>query len=240
MSLTKGMLRRALVTVAAAGIAVAMVAASSSAKPKPPKPAKPAKPAAGIGPPVADPAGVYNMPAGFHYTDLATPCVTPEKSTESGLTFPMPEDPDGKVLFKAKHGQTWLVVHHELTQPRAGDFQGDAGKCFVPEQTPGDTDSDGYGSVSRLTLAKDGVTVTKAELITTGLHDLCASAITPWKTYLTNEEFPFIVDPPKPPDNEQGSGWVWEINPATGAQKKLLGMGRFSHEQEAYATVPGI
>ncbi len=189
---------------------------------------------ADIGPPVADPAGVYNTPAGFSYRDLATPCVTPERSTESGLTFPMPEDPDGKALFKAPHGKSWLLVQHELTQPRAGDFQGDAGKCFVPEQTPGDSDSDGYGSISRLTLAKDGVTVEKAELITTGLHDLCASAITPWKTFLTNEEFPFIVDPPKPPDGEQGSGWVWEIDPKTGAQTKLLGMGRFSHEQEAY------
>ena len=190
---------------------------------------------AGIGPPVADPAGVYNMPAGFSYKDLATPCVTPERSTESGLTFPMPEDPDGKALFKAPHGKSWLLVQHELTQPRAGDFQGDAGKCFVPEQTPGDTDSDGYGSISRLTLGKDGVTVEKAEIITTGLHDLCASGITPWKTYLTNEEFPFIVDPPKPPDGEQGSGWVWEVDPETGEQTKLLGMGRFSHEQEAYA-----
>jgi secreted PhoX family phosphatase len=188
------------------------------------------------GAPIADPAGVYALPPGYTYTDIATPCVTPEVSTESGLTFPMPEDPDGKALFQAPGGQTWLLVQHELTQPRAGDFQGDAGKCFVPEQTPGDNDSDGYGSISRLTLAKDGTTVTKAEIITTGLHDLCASGITPWKTYLTNEEFPFIVDPPKPPDDEQGSGWVWEIDPATGAATKLLGMGRFSHEQEAYAS----
>jgi secreted PhoX family phosphatase len=191
---------------------------------------------ADIGPPQPDPAGVYSLPAGFTYTDIATPCVTPEVSTESGATFPMPEDPDGKALFQAPGGDTWLLVQHELTQPRAGDFQGDAGKCFVPEQTPGDDDSDGYGSISRLTLAKDGVTLTKAEIITTGLHDLCASGITPWKTYLTNEEFPFIVDPPKPPDGEQGSGWVWEIDPETGAQTKLLGMGRFSHEQEAYAS----
>jgi secreted PhoX family phosphatase len=190
----------------------------------------------GTGAPVADPAGVYALPPGYTYTDLATPCVTPEVSTESGATYPMPEDPDGKALFQAPGGQTWLLVQHELTQPRAGDFQGDAGKCFVPEQTPGDNDSDGYGSISRLTLAEDGTTVTKAEIITTGLHDLCASGITPWKTYLTNEEFPFIVDPPKPPDNEQGSGWVWEIDPATGAQTKLIGMGRFSHEQEAYAS----
>jgi secreted PhoX family phosphatase len=50
---------------------------------------------------------------------------------------------------------------------------------------------------------------------------------TPWKTYLTNEEFPFINDP------DLRSGWVWEIDPATGAQTRLTGMGRFSHEQEA-------
>jgi secreted PhoX family phosphatase len=185
--------------------------------------------------PVPDPAGVYNLPPGYTYTDLATPCVTPEQSTESGLTFPMPEDPDGKALFKAPGGKLWLLVQHELTQPRTGDFQGDNGKCFVPEQTPGDNDSDGYGSISRLTLAKDGVTLEKAEIITTGLHDLCASGVTPWNTYLTNEEFPFIVDPPQN-DGEKGSGWVWEIDPATGAQTKLTGMGWFSHEQEAYAS----
>jgi secreted PhoX family phosphatase len=211
-----------LAAFAAAVVAALATAAASSAAP--------------IGPPQADPAGILNLPAGFGYTILATPCVTQEQSTESGLTFPMPDDPDGKALFRGPRGEAWLIVHHELTQPRPGDFQGDVGKCAVPEQTPGDSDSDGFGSVSRLTLAKNGTTVTKAELITTGLHDLCAATITPWNTYLTNEEFPFIVDPPKPPDGEQGSGWVWEIDPATGAQTKLIGMGRFSHEQETYAS----
>jgi hypothetical protein len=179
---------------------------------------------------VPDPAGIISLQQGFTYTTLLTGCTEPEVSTESGLTFPTPEDPDGKALFRAPNGKLWLLVHHELTQPRQGDFQGDAGKCFVPEQTPGDADSDGYGSISRLTLAQDGTTVLKRELITTGLHDLCASTVTPWNTYLTNEEFPFIVDP------EQRSGWVWEIDPATGAEKRLTGMGRFSHEQEAYAS----
>ena len=205
-----------LAAFAAAVVAALAIAASGSAAP--------------IGPPQPDPGGILNLPAGFSYTILATPCVTQEQSTESGLTFPMPEDPDGKALFQAPRGESWLIVHHELTQPRAGDFQGDAGKCAVPEQTPGDSDSDGFGSISRLTLAKDGTTVTKAELITTGLHDLCAAAITPWKTYLTNEEFPFIHDPDKL------SGWVWEIDPATGAEKRLTGMGWFSHEQETYAS----
>jgi secreted PhoX family phosphatase len=178
--------------------------------------------------PVTDPNGVINLPAGYSYTVISTSCTDSVTSTESGATFSMPEDFDANVLFNAGD-ELWLLSNHELTEPRSGDFQGDAGKCFVPEQTAGDDDSDGWGSVSRLVLAKDGTTVLRRELITTGMHDNCAGARTPWKTYLTNEEFPFLADP------ELRSGWVWEIDPITGEQKRLTGMGRFSHEQEAYA-----
>jgi secreted PhoX family phosphatase len=184
---------------------------------------------------VADPPGpvgtgdpVINLAGGFSYTILSTACTDSVTSTESGATYQMPEDFDANVLFNAGD-ETWLLSNHELTQPRTGDFQGDAGKCHVDEQTPGDADSDGWGSISRIVLAKDGTTVLRRDLITTGLHDNCAGAQTPWQTYLTNEEFPFISDP------EMRSGWVWEIDPSTGAEKRLTGMGRFSHEQEAYA-----
>jgi secreted PhoX family phosphatase len=182
---------------------------------------------------VADPPGpvgtgdpIINLAGGFTYTVISTACTDTVTSTESGLTFPMPEDFDGNVAFTAGD-ETWLLSNHELTEPRPGDFQGDAGKCAVPEQTPGDDDSDGTASISRIVLAKDGVTVLRRDLITTGIHDTCSIAQTPWKTYLTNEEFPFINDP------DLRSGWVWEIDPATGAQTRLTGMGRFSHEQEA-------
>jgi uncharacterized protein DUF839 len=171
---------------------------------------------------------VINLAGGFSYTIIAQACSDSVTSTESGVTYPMPEDFDANIGFSAG-SEYWLVSNHELTQFRQGDFNGDLGKCSVQEQTPGDDDSNGDGSVSRLVLAKDGTTVLRRELITTGLHDLCAAGQTPWKTYLANEEFPFIDDP------EMLSGWVWEIDPATGAQKRLTGMGRFSHEQEAYA-----
>jgi uncharacterized protein len=184
-----------------------------------------ARPADGV---VPDPNGIINLPAGYSYTVLSTACVDDVTSTESGVTYPMPEDFDGNALFNAGD-ELWLLSNHELTEPRPGDFQGDAGKCAVPEQTPGDEDSDGTGSVSRLALARDGTTVLRRELITTGLHNLCAIAVTPWKTYLTNEEFPFVADP------ELRSGWTWEIDPATGEQTRLTGMGRFSHEQGAFA-----
>ena len=93
---------------------------------------------------VADPPGpvgtsdpVINLAGGFTYTIISTGCTDSVTSTESGGTFPMPEDFDANVVFTAGD-ETWLISNHELTQPRPGDFQGDAGKCFVPEQTPGD------------------------------------------------------------------------------------------------------
>ena len=180
---------------------------------------------------VTDPAQIINLREGYTYVELARACADTVRSTETGTTWPMPHDFDGNVQFAGPPGpETWLLSNHELTEPRRGDFQGDVGRCFVPEQRPADDDSDGWGSITRLLLAKDGTTVLDREVITTGLHNLCAAAITPWKTFLTNEEFPFVNDP------DFRSGWAWEVDPETGATKRLTGMGRFSHEQQAYAS----
>ena len=174
-----------------------------------------------------DPGGVIDLPARYSYDVLVRDCVDEVTSTESGQTFGMPSDFDSNQLVRGAHGEIQLLTAHELTKPVAGDYQGDADKCAVAEQaTVDDGDSDGWGSVSRLTLGRDGTTVLRSELIATGLHNLCAGALTPWGTFLVDEEFPFVSDP------EQRSGWVWEVDPETGAQTKLTGMGRFSHEQE--------
>jgi secreted PhoX family phosphatase len=181
-----------------------------------------------------DPAGLIDLPAGYSYSILSTSCTDSVQSTESGGTFPMPEDFDANVLFPAPGGQYWLLNNHELTEFRPGDFAGDTGKCAVDEQAAvDDGDSDAWGSVSRLVLAADGTTVVARELITTGLHNLCAANPTPWGTYVTNEEFPYgrrlaANDPQK------RSGWAWEVDPATGEATKLTGMGWFSHEQADY------
>jgi len=178
---------------------------------------------------------LINLPDGYSYTVLGTGCVDHVTSTESGATFAMPDDRDGNALVRAPHGNWWLIGNHELTQPRLGDWQGDKPDCHVDEQaTTDDGDSDAWGAVSRTTLAHDGVTVLKRELITTGLHNLCASAVTPWGTVLVSEEFPYarrdIANDP-----EKRAGWVWEIDPTTGKATKLTGMGFMSHEQVAFA-----
>jgi uncharacterized protein len=206
--------RKIAILTLLAGVAAAVVAMSATSAPT------------SLGAPQTDPAGLIDLPAGYTYTDLYHSCEPGTQSTEDGTVWPMPDDPDANVVFPKPGGGYWLLSNHELTDPR-DPFQGDAGKCHVTERTPGDDDSDGWGSVSRITLAQDGTTVLERELITTGLHDLCAGSETPWKTYLTNEEFPFVVDPQK------RSGWVWEIDPATGKATRATGMGWFSHEQEA-------
>jgi secreted PhoX family phosphatase len=201
----------------AAAVALALlVGATTAAAKKKPKPVQ------------TDPAGILNLAAGYKYTVLAQTGSPQVRSTENGQSYPMPDDMDANVLVSAGHGDSWLLTVHELTKPVAGDFQGDALKSAIPElATTDDGDSDGWGSVTRLTLGHDGKTVKKAEVITTGLHDLCAGTLTPWRTFLVNEEFPFIVDPAK------RSGWVWEVSPSTGKATRVAGMGWFSHEQEA-------
>ena len=183
--------------------------------------------------PKTDGAGIINLRPGYQYDVLATAGETQVTSTESGDTFAMPEDFDANVVVTDGSGQDWLVTAHELTRIRDGEtFLGDAGKPFVPEQaTTDDGDVDGWGSVTRLPLSSNGRKAGPAEVITTGLHDLCAGALTPWGTFLVNEEFPFPGDTTTP----YRSGWVWEVDPVTGEQTKLTGMGRFSHEQEALA-----
>jgi secreted PhoX family phosphatase len=205
----------ASLAVTAALALAALAAANPKPKPKPPKKSHPAA-VTGV---------LTGLQAGFSTYLLTNSCDDKVVSTETGATYDMPDDFDNNQLVRGPRGAVWLVSNHELTKPVPGDFQGDATKCAVPEQkTTDDDDSDGWGSVSRLTLSKDGLGVTQRELITTGIHDLCAGALTPWKTFLTNEEFPFVADPQK------RSGWVWEINPRTGAQKRLTGMGRYSHD----------
>ena len=120
------MTRRRSIVAAAALAAVAALATTAWAG-SPPSYAPP-----GTGDPV------INVPDGYSYTTLAEGCVDTATSTESGLTFPMPDDRDGNAVVNAPGGKLWLFGNHELTQPRPGDWQGDFYDCHVDEQATTD------------------------------------------------------------------------------------------------------
>ena len=83
-------------TIFAAALLVALAATASSTADAP-------------GPPVTDPGGVINLPAGYSYTILSTDC-EPAQSTESGAEVVTPADPDANVLFSAGK-ESWLLTN---------------------------------------------------------------------------------------------------------------------------------
>lgn len=88
----------------------------------------------------------------------------------------------------------------------------------------------------------------------------CAGGITPWKTILTceenydnyygetvyNEKNERILSTQEAfykwhehyPENPENYGWVVEVDPQTGASKKLLALGRFAHEGATAVVAP--
>lgn len=163
-------------------------------------------------------AGVIELPRDYSYEVLASACVD-ETMTRSGAEFAMPGDFDANVVVERPGRPPWLLSAHELAGPVPG-------ACAARERAGArDRDANGPGSVSRLTLAPGGTAVHASALIATGMRNLCAAALTPWGTLLVNEE--------SPPPGDRRAGWVWQIDPRSGAQRRATGMGRMSHEQEA-------
>ncbi|MBA3489998.1 MAG: DUF839 domain-containing protein [Longispora sp.] len=174
-------------------------------------------PRTGYGELIPDPAGLLALPRGFKYTIVAESGVTRLESGE-----PTPGAPDGTGWFRGPHG-TVLVNNHEL-----------AGSMTNPVPTlPGLTyDPGAPGGTTNIEVDRGGNRIRQYVSLAGTLVN-CAGGVTPWKTWLTGEEYELRADGPFTQDH----GYVFEVDPinikANVGPVPLKFLGRFAHEAVA-------
>jgi secreted PhoX family phosphatase len=117
-----------------------------------------------VGPPVADPNELLDMPPGYGYTVLLR---TGEMMSDGNPFLP---DPDLGAVVDLGDGTFYHIVGHEIRADL--EYEG----AFS-------------GSVTRLHLGPDN-RVLESRLIATGMRNNCSGVATPWGTILSNEESP--------------------------------------------------
>lgn len=189
----------------------------------------------------ADPAGILNLPAGFHYRIISR---TGDKMSDGLIT---PSAPDGMAAFTVPgHAhKTLLVRNHELDSlgEEIGPFDGDKKRAqkFVGKNTydyfQGELPVNG-GTSTLLYNHRSGQ-VERSHLSLIGTARNCAGGATPWGSWLSCEET--LVGKAQGFGKEHG--YIFEV-PATAkalvTPHPLKDMGRFVHEAAAVDSTNGI
>jgi uncharacterized protein len=172
----------------------------------------------GYGPLVPDPAGVLDLPEGFHYRMFSRVGID---VLDDGS--PVPASHDGMAAFAAARHRTWLVRNHEIA-PEDVEEEGLAPVPHVPGHT---YDPNGTGGTTTLLVGPDRRLVSHRVSLA-GTVNNCAGGPTPWGTWLTCEETDEIIDGIR-------HGYVFEVDPVTGGDPAPLGaLGRFEHEAVSF------
>lgn len=88
---------------------------------------------------------------------------------------------------------------------------GTVGYLFTNHETSND-----MGAVTRVALDESFTMIGEPEIVLADITKPCSGNITPWGTLLIGEE--------------ANDGYVWEVEPLTGAVRKVEGLGRYAHE----------
>ena len=192
----------------------------------------------GYGPLQPDPAGLLDLPAGFHYRVLSGGVLETDREREgryaSKLTNgdPTPPQHDGMAAFAGPSGITILVRNHESN---VWD------RPMVDPARVRAYDALGTGGTTTIWVDRH-LRVTKSFASLSGTLRNCGGGPTPWGSWLSAEEgvyLPGALDPSNTdltPTVEQRHGYIYEVDSrATGLvdPRPLKAMGRFRHEAVA-------
>jgi hypothetical protein len=188
---------------------------------------------AGYGPLVADPAGLFDLPAGFSYRIISRL----GDAMDDGLR--VPDNADGMGAFRLDSRRIALVRNHELrpSHQDRGPFAGTAARALR-----GYDEAEGRslpGGTSTIVYDYRSGRIEAQYLSLVGTIRNCAGGVTPWGSWLTCEEDVSRAGSGLGRDH----GWVFEV-PAAGRglaePVALTALGRFNHEAAAVDPRSGI